>query len=114
MNKNFVRRDWGNTVTGSGNTLNNVAFPTSERDVAMKAYVDSNSAADKVSKSGDTMTGDLLVNAGSDAVRLMGCTDLIEGKSFFVMVGKLSKSAALLCQRASNTCDYGNRTQLFG
>jgi len=42
----------------TGNTLNNVAFPTSERDVAMTAYVDSNSAADKVSKSGDTMTGD--------------------------------------------------------
>jgi len=30
------------------------------------------------------MTGDLLVNAGSDAVRLMGCTDLIEGKSFLL------------------------------
>jgi len=68
----------------TGSTLNNVAFPTSERDVAMKAYVDSNSAADKVSKSGDTMTGDLLVNTGLDAVCLVGCTDLIEGKSFFL------------------------------
>jgi len=52
MNKSFVRRDGGNTVTGSidmtGNTLKNVAFPTSEWDVATKAYVDSNSAADKV------------------------------------------------------------------
>jgi len=60
------------------------------------------------------MTGDLLVNAGSDAVRLTGRTDLIEGKSFFVMVGKLSKSAALRCQRASNTCDHGNGTRLLG
>jgi len=53
MNKSFVRRDGGNTVTGSidmtGNTLNNVAFSTSEWDVATKAYVESNSAADKVS-----------------------------------------------------------------
>ena len=54
----------------TGNTLNNVAFPTSERDVPTKAYVDSNSAADKVSKSGYTMTGDLMVNAG--AICLMG------------------------------------------
>jgi len=75
----------------TGNTLNNVAFPTSERDVAMKAYVDSNSAADKVSKSGDTMTEDLLVNAGSDAVRLMRCTDLIEGKSFLLWFGNSQK-----------------------
>jgi len=113
-----VRRDGSNTVTGlidmTGNTLNNVAFNTSERDVTTKAYVDSNSAADKVSKSGDTMTGDLMVNAGSDSVHLMGCTDLIEGKVFFIMVGKLSKLAALLCQRASNTCDYGNWTRLLG
>jgi len=33
MNKRFVRRDGGNTVRGlidmTGNTLNNVAFPTS-------------------------------------------------------------------------------------
>jgi len=50
INKSFVRREGGNTVTGSidmtGNTLNNVGFLTSERDVATKAYVDSNSAAD--------------------------------------------------------------------
>ena len=94
----------------TGNTVNNVAFPTSERDVVTKAYVDSNSAADKVSKSGDTMTGHLLVNAGSDAVRLRPHK---RKKFFFVMVGKLSKSAALLCQRASNTCDYGNWTRLL-
>ena len=35
MNKRFVRRDGGNTVTGSidmtGNTLNNVRFPVSEQ-----------------------------------------------------------------------------------
>ena len=91
INKSFIRRDGSNTVTGSidmmGNTFNNVANPTSDRDVATKAYVDSNSAADKVSKSGDTMTGDLLVNVSSDTIRLMGCTDLIEGKSFLLWLG---------------------------
>ena len=44
INKSFVRRDGSISITGSivmtGNTLNNVAFPTSERDVATKAYVD--------------------------------------------------------------------------
>jgi len=47
INKSFVRRDGSNTVTGSidmtGNTFNNVANPTSDQDVATKAYVDSNS-----------------------------------------------------------------------
>ena len=63
-----MRRDGGNTVTGSidmtGNSLSNVGDPSSDKDVATKAYVDSKSAADKVSKSGDTMTGNLEMNVG--------------------------------------------------
>jgi len=47
INKSFVRRDGSNAVIGSidmtGNTFNNVANPTSDQDVATKAYVDSNS-----------------------------------------------------------------------
>jgi len=46
INKSFLRTDGGNTVTGlinmTGNTFNNVGNPTSNRDVATKAYVDSN------------------------------------------------------------------------
>jgi len=37
INNSFVRRDGGSTVTGStGSTLNNVVFPTSERDKQRK------------------------------------------------------------------------------
>jgi len=91
LNNSFVRRDGGNTVTGSidmtGNSLSNVGDPSSDKDVATKAYVDSRSVADKVSKSGDTMTGNLEMNVGSDTARLLGCLDLTEGKSFSVALG---------------------------
>ena len=47
INKTFLRRDGGNTVTGSidvgGNTFHNVDIPRSGHEVATKAYVDSNS-----------------------------------------------------------------------
>ena len=53
LNNSFVKRDGGNTVTGSidmtGNSLSNVGDPSSDKDVATKAYVDSRSVADKVS-----------------------------------------------------------------
>ena len=59
INNNFLRRDGTNTATGSinmtGNTLTNVSNPVIDQDVATKNYVDTN----KVSKSGDTMTGHL-------------------------------------------------------
>ena len=63
IGNNFLRRDGTNTATGSinmtGNTLTNVSNPVNDQDVATKTYVDTNSSSDKVSKSGDTMTGDL-------------------------------------------------------
>ena len=63
INNNFLRRDGTNTATGSinmtGNTLTNVSNPVIDQDVATKNYVDTNSSSDKVSKSGDTMTGHL-------------------------------------------------------
>ena len=63
LNTNFLRRSGTNTVTGSinmtGNTLLNVSNPVNDQDVATKNYVDTNIDSDKVSKSGDTMTGDL-------------------------------------------------------
>jgi len=53
INKSFLRRDGGNTVTGSinitGNTFNNVGNLTSDRDVATKAYIDSNCVGPKKS-----------------------------------------------------------------
>ena len=63
MNDHFIRRDGSNTVFGSinmmGNTLTNVSNPTSDHDVANKLYVDTSAVGDKVSRSGDTMSGDL-------------------------------------------------------
>ena len=60
----FIRRDGSNTAIGSinmtGNTLTNVSEPVHDHDAANKLYVDRRSGGtDKVSRSGDTMEGDL-------------------------------------------------------
>ena len=58
ISNNFLRRDGSNTATGSinmtRNTLTNVSNPVNAQDIATKNY-----AGGKVSKSGDTMTGNL-------------------------------------------------------
>ena len=58
IGSNFLRRDGTNTATGSidmtWNTLTHVGNPVNAQDIATKHYVDG-----KVSKSGDTMTGNL-------------------------------------------------------
>ena len=60
----FIRRDGSNTAIGSinmtGNTLTNVGEPVHDHDAANKLYVDRRSGGtDKVSRSGDSMQGDL-------------------------------------------------------
>ena len=66
INNNFLRRDGTNTAIGSidmtGNTLTNVSNPVNAQDVTTKNYVDTSSGSDKVSKSGDTMTGELFMD----------------------------------------------------
>ena len=66
INNNFLKRDGTSSAMGSinmaGYKLINVGYPDSALDVANKSYVDSSSAADRVSKSGDAMTGNLAMN----------------------------------------------------
>lgn len=63
MNDTFLRRDGRNTVFGTinmtGNTLTNVSNPVHDYDAANKVYVDENAG---ISKTGDTMLGDLNMN----------------------------------------------------
>ena len=65
------------------NKIVSMADPTSAQDAATKNYVD----ASKVSRTGDTMTGDLVLNVGADAARSIGCTDLSGTKTFSVNMG---------------------------
>jgi len=64
MDDYFIRRDGSNTAIGSinmtGNTLTNMSEPVHSHDAASKLYVDQRSGGtDKVSRSGDSMQGDL-------------------------------------------------------
>jgi len=63
MNDTFLRRDGRITVFGTinmtGNTLTNVSNPVHDYDAANKVYVDENAG---ISKTGDTMLGDLNMN----------------------------------------------------
>lgn len=65
-NINFLRRDGSNSAMGSismaGYKLTDVGEPATAQDVATKNYVDSSSGGGKVSKSGDTMTGNLAMS----------------------------------------------------
>jgi len=80
MNDVFLRRDGSNTIAGSinmaGNTLMNVSAPVHNHDVANKIYVDENTG---VSKSGDTMEGDL--NMDGNRITGLPTTTLPESNS---------------------------------
>jgi len=64
MDDYFIKRDGSNTAIGSinmtGNTITNVSEPVHDHDAANKVYVDERpGGTDKVSRSGDSMEGDL-------------------------------------------------------
>ena len=83
---NFIRRDRSNTAIGSinmtGNTLTNVSVPVHDHDAANKIYVDRRSGGtDKVSRSGDSMQGDLDMGgyriAGLNTIQVYRCCLLV-------------------------------------
>ena len=75
--------------------ITNSAAPTADDHLANKKYVDERDST-KVSKTGDTMTGNLFLNAGSDRTRTMGCKDLRGNKQFHLLLG--STTNKMQCQ----------------
>ena len=70
--------------SGGGRLCNGAA----SRGGVSTAYVDQQDAL-RVLQAGDMMTGDLRLNVGGDAGRLLGCTDLTFGKGFSLALGNL-------------------------
>src|SRR5688572_15868897 len=75
--------------------ITNSASPTADDHLANKKYVDEQ-VSTKISRSGDTMMGNLLVNVGGDPTRTMGCRDLRGKKQFQLLLG--STANKILCQ----------------
>ena len=67
------------------NTIKNVKYPSDDTDVVTKQYAD-NADNLRILKSGDTMTGDLVLNIGESNVRQLGFNDLTAGKSFNLLL----------------------------
>ena len=121
----FLRRDGGNAAAADINLnsqkLINIADPTNNKDAAHKEYVDK-SGADKLMKSGDTMTGNLMLSLNTstnDHIRTLGCSDLGENKTFHLYLGDESNkikyqkglpiliqtSDGLLCKKKRTRCN---------
>ena len=60
--------------------------PSNDNHLTNKKYVDEQVTL-KVSKTGDTMTGDLFLSNGRDLTRAMGCKDLDGNKDFNIYLG---------------------------
>jgi hypothetical protein len=86
----FLQRDGSNTATGDINLdshkLVNVRNPAADQDAATKKYVD-DAKNNKVSRSGDTMSGDLMLSIGSNHLRELGCSDLNANSGFSLVLG---------------------------
>jgi len=63
--------------------MNHDNSPSGDNHLTNKKYVD----ATKVSKTGDTMTGNLSLSVGSDRVRSMGCRNLSGNRLFIIFLG---------------------------
>jgi hypothetical protein len=76
INNVFLRRDGTNNVTGelnmNGHKVVNIATQSASGDAASKSYVDSTT----VTKTEDTMTGNLIMQVGNNPSISLGCNDL--------------------------------------
>jgi hypothetical protein len=83
INNVFLRRDGANDATGdlnmSGHKIVNIGTPGASGDAASKGYVDSTA----VSKTGDTVTGNLLMHIGNRPSISLGCNDLRDSSKTF-------------------------------
>lgn len=86
----FLQRDGSNAATGDVNLdshqLVNLGHPVRDTDATTKSYVDG-AVANKVSKRGDIVTGDLLLSIGSDHHCELGCRDLNANAGFSLLLG---------------------------
>ena len=114
-NDTFIRRDGGNTAGSDidldSHKLINVANPTSRKDAANKEYVDSNAGSDsglnKVSKTGDSMTGDLYLKISTDRARFLGCQDLTPSTGFSLVLGNIQNQLQFQKAPLGRTRDQG-------
>src|ERR1043165_9987296 len=77
INNSFVRLDGSNAFV-----------PSEDNHITTKKYVDDQDAM-KVSKTGDTVSGDLFISASSDQAvdRNLGCNNILERQRFTLLLG---------------------------
>ena len=77
INNSFVRLDGSNAFV-----------PSEDNHITTKKYVDDQGAM-KVSKTGDTVSGDLFISASSDQAvdRNLGCNNIRERQRFTLLLG---------------------------
>src|ERR1043165_10216693 len=86
INNSFVRLDGSNAFA-----------PSEDNHITTKKYVDDQGAM-KVSKIGDTVSGDLFISASSDPTvdRNLGCNNIQEGQRFTLLLGNTGNKISFL------------------
>src|ERR1043165_8817758 len=77
--------------------ITNSSEPVADTHLANKKYVDDQGAM-KVSKTGDTVSGDLFITASSDPAvdRILGCNNIQEGQRFTLLLGNTGNKISFL------------------